>query len=122
MDSNTEIDFKEERNTFDSFRDIVTHAHRGVLTFQVRGGMLLEMEAYVAKICFNNTSRAVQAGANLFYRQVLGVVIEEKDPFARLCGALDRCPKVCSGCLGFKVSTGIGSDFLSLRRFSSDSY
>lgn len=84
--------------------------------------MLLETETYVAKMCFTNTSRTVQVGDNLFYQQVLDVVIEEKDPFARLCGALDRCPKVYSGFLGFKVSTGIGSDFLSLRRLSSDSY
>lgn len=37
MDSNTEIDFKEERNTFDFFRDIVTYAHRGCSDFSGKG-------------------------------------------------------------------------------------
>ena len=58
-------------------------------------------------MCFNRAFRAIQAGGNLFYRQVLGVV-EEKDLFACICEVLDRCAKVCPEFLTFEVSAGIG--------------
>ena len=67
----------------------------------------MELEAGVSEMCFNRAFRAVQAGGNLFYRQVLGVV-EEKDLFAYMCKTLDRCAKVGSEFLTFEVSAGVG--------------
>ena len=67
----------------------------------------MELEACVAEMGFDGAFRAVQAGGNLFYGQVLGVV-EEKYLFASLCETLDRCAEVCPEFLAFKVSAGVG--------------
>ena len=58
-------------------------------------------------IYYNRAFRAIQAGGNLFYRQVLGVV-EEKDLFAYIRETLNRCAKVGSEFLTFEVLAGGG--------------
>lgn len=74
--------------------------------FQARREIFLEVG--VSEMCFNRAFRVVGAGDNLFYQQILCLIIEEKDLFGYLCGALDHCTKVHSEFLVFKVSTETG--------------